>query len=75
MPTTHGNIQNHRSVRATLQAMLDGNLGGTAAGAGTSPNKVDVGPSGHTVNAMWTGTQAEYDAISPKVATTLYVIV
>jgi hypothetical protein len=24
---------------------------------------------------IWTGTQAEYDAISPKSATTLYVVV
>jgi hypothetical protein len=30
---------------------------------------------GRVAAMIWTGTQAEYDAIDPKVATTLYVVV
>lgn len=32
------------------------------------------GTAGHEVTAMWRGTQAEYDALTPD-STTLYVIV
>ena len=31
-------------------------------------------PASATVTSIWTGTQAEYDAVSPKTATTLYFI-
>jgi hypothetical protein len=48
--------------------------GGTNVKVGP-PAAVGVGPTSHQILDMWTGTQAEYDAISPKIATTLYVIV
>ena len=31
-------------------------------------------PASTTVTSIWTGSQAEYDAVSPKSATTLYFI-
>lgn len=35
---------------------------------------VNARVEGNGVNAMWVGTQAEYDAVSPKLSTTLYFV-
>lgn len=35
---------------------------------------LDSRPTAPVVKVIWTGTQAEYDAITPKVSTTLYFI-
>lgn len=36
--------------------------------------KVNKGPASHDILEMWRGTEAEYNALTPKVATTLYVV-
>ena len=44
-----------------------------AINGGAQGAKGDKGDKGDSIT-VWTGTQAQYDAIAPKVATTLYVI-
>lgn len=37
-------------------------------------DRVTIGPTGHQITSMWSGTQAEYDALGSYSSTTLYVV-
>ena len=63
---------------ATLNSNLAGKAAAThthsIANVATLQSALDGKVASTTVSALWTGTQAQYDAISPKNNRTIYMI-